>query len=266
MKEYLKLLNINYEDSKQDHLYHLRISIVEGVYTAASLIIPPFVVGNNRDTIEELINKKNENRQTTAYFSNALITIDDKIEDTLKDEDLHKDSILPANEVFLLKDVHIIKNGAETLDVTNLLSAKLIQKAKDTIASIPGLYTASLDITTDDYLDSDNIGFKSIIVSPNPQIHYLPYKGEPKKIYNQYIYSLLAEYKKYNNIKLNDEEEFASEALSEFQKSKENYLEKVYNFNFRDLNISDDLKVQINNLQSHRLTDISKESRNETKK
>src|SRR5699024_7949315 len=76
MKEYLKLLNINYEDSKQDHLYHLRISIVEGVYTAASLIIPPFVVGNNRDTIEELINKKNENRQTTAYFSNALITID----------------------------------------------------------------------------------------------------------------------------------------------------------------------------------------------
>src|SRR5699024_4447737 len=160
----------------------------------------------------------------------------------------------------------IIKNGAETLDVTNLLSAKLIQKAKDTIASIPGLYTASLDITTDDYLDSDNIGFKSIIVSPNPQIHYLPYKEEPKKIYNQYIYSLLAEYKKYNNIKLNDEEEFASEALSEFQKSKENYLEKVYNFNFRDLNISDDLKVQINNLQSHRLTDISKESRNETKK
>ena len=266
MKEYLELLNINFEDNNQNHLFHLRISIVEGVYTAASLIIPPFVVGNNIDTIEELIDKKNEIRQTSAYFRNALITIDENIEDTLKDEDLNKDSILSQDEVFLLEGEHNIKNGAETLDVTDFLSTDLIQKARDTIAAIPGLYTASLDITTDNYLNTDNVGFKSIIVSPNPQIHYLPYKGQPKKIYNQYIYSLIAEYKHYNNIKLNEDEEFSSKTLSEFQKSKENYLEKVYNFNFNDLNISDDLKVQINNLQSHKLMDLSKESRNETKK
>lgn len=266
MKEYLKLLNINYEDSKQNHLFNLRISIVEGAYTAASLIIPPFVIGNNKDTIEELINKKNETRQTSAYFRSALISIDENIEDTLKNEGLHKDSILSANEVFLLKDEPIIKNGAETLDVTNLLSTELIQKANDTIASIPGLYTASLDITTNDYLDLDNIGFKSIIVSPNPQIHYLPYKGQPKKIYTQYIHSLIAEYKKYNNIKLNKEEEFVSEALSEFQKSKEHYLRKLSELNLEVLGLNENLKEKIKMIQRNQLIESSRKSRDKVKR
>lgn len=266
MKEYLKLLNINYEDSKQNHLFNLRISIVEGAYTAASLIIPPFVIGNNKDTIEELINKKNETRQTSTYFRSALISIDENIEDTLKNEGLHKDSILSANEVFLLKDEPIIKNGAETLDVTNLLSTELIQKANDTIASIPGLYTASLDITTNDYLDLDNIGFKSIIVSPNPQIHYLPYKGQPKKIYTQYIHSLIAEYKKYNNIKLNKEEEFVSEALSEFQKSKEHYLRKLSELNLEVLGLNENLKEKIKMIQRNQLIESSRKSRDKVKR
>lgn len=266
MKEYLKLLNINYEGSNQNHLFHLRISIVEGAYTAASLIIPPFVVGNNKDTIEELINKKNEIRQTSAYFRKALIKIDENIEDTLKDEGFHKESILSDNQVLLLKVEHGVKNGAETLDVTNLLSTELIQKTKDTIASIPGLYTASLDITTNDYLDLDNIGFKSIIVSPNPQIHYLPYKGQPKKIYTQYIHSLIAEYKKYNNITLNKEEEFVSEALSEFQKSKEHYLKKLSELNLEVLGLNENLKEKIKMIQRNQLIESSRKSRDKVKR
>lgn len=262
--DYLKLLGIDVNQNVQ-FPFNIRIGIVEGIYSGASLILPPFIIGDGKTTIEELIHNKNEVRKLSAYFRDSLIIIDDELINELQESDMSRDTVLSTNEVYILKNVFNIKSGSESLDVTNELSGALKSSALNITAALPGLYTAGINISTDDYLNSDNFKFNSILVSPSPAVHYLPYKGNSAKVYEDFINTLVIRFKARNNIALSEIEKNIVDSMSDFQDLKEKYFSKLDEIKLSESDIAKSSKDSISKLQSNKAIESSKESRDKIK-
>lgn len=263
--EYLDFQNIRF-DNKTEVFLKVRVNIVEGQYVASSLILAPFIIGDGKLTIEELIAEKNNIRKSMLYFNKYLIKLDDEVVKELDNSNLKEHSIIPSGEVYILKHDYNIASGSETMDITNEISNEIVHKAMKTAASIPNLYSVGIDIVTDNYINPQTIKFGSLIVSPSPSRHYLPYKGESIELYDKYIPSLIVKYKINNDQELSDKENVIKKEMNEFDSMKDYYIEKISNSNLKSEKISENLFKYLNNVKNNNLIKRSILSRNIKKK
>lgn len=226
LKEYINLIS---PDSKfntgvKEGGFQVRVTIVEGIFTAALLRIPPYIIGDGASTIESLIDKKNIERSKTAFYKKNLLDINDY--KTISQELYSK--VLRENEILILSDDISVQKGAESIDVTSILSADIYKTLENYIATVPGLYTAAVDIKLDQ-LNDKVFELVNIHTSINTLIHYVPYKGTSVHVLNQYVKSLIVKYKNDNSLKLSKDEKLLLKKLSKFQKEKNFYEKNLLN-------------------------------------
>lgn len=260
VKEYLNLQNILYDDVVET-FYRVRVYFAEGKYAAASLVIPPFIVGDGESTIDELIETKNYRRKSIAYFNRYPIKIDENLIDELAEKKYTRKSILDKEDILILKNSFEVASGAETMDITHDLSKIIRRKAEKTIAAVPGLYSAGLDLNTDDFEEPEKISFVSLVVSPSPLMHYLPLKGQSIDIYSAYIESLIVQYKNDNNIILNEKELMLMKESAAFSQLKSQYIDNLTDNILRNNEISNELRSHLSGIESKTLIEKSKQAR-----
>lgn len=207
--------------------YDIRVAITEGVFSSAILRLPAHIIGNSKSTIKELIEQKNNIRRESIYFQRFLYEFDEKLNKKLKSEGLNLETVLEKNEFFFINNLGNLTAGAESIDITHLISKELIETAICATAAIPGLSTAGVDILTEDF--TSKVGYISEVnTNANHQVHHLPYKGQIQKPFKDIIHIMLIDWKMANGRALNSHERIKAAEIIKFKKLKEKYFNSAY--------------------------------------
>lgn len=213
--------------------FDVRICIVEGKYSCALWRVQPHIVGDGIKTIAQLIKEKNDTRKKSVYFQRFLYEIDHELISFLKQQSKNTDSVLKEDEVIFLSNLGNLAAGAESVDVTNEISKDLIDIATKSVASIPGLHTAGVDILTENF-NSKTGYIIEINTNANHKVHYLPYYGIVRKPYENMIENMFIKYKVNFGYGLTQQERRIYREIAVFNKYKEMYHNKLGNEVFKD--------------------------------
>jgi len=120
-----------------------RIYFIGGKYYAGVQRIRANVVGDGESTIEELIAKKNSQRESKP------ILVDEVTRELLKEQNLTLDSVPKKGQQVWLKRVSSFSQGGDVVDVTHKVNQKIISQC-ETICRCFQLEILGFDILTDD--------------------------------------------------------------------------------------------------------------------
>jgi len=134
--------------------------------------IPANVTGNGTATIQELISEKNKVRESDEM---PIISIDSKVEFTLKKKELTLSSIPQNGENIILKDTCNMASGGETqkIEVESIHPENLIMFGK--VADAAGLTVAGIDVIAEDiskHYKESSLAINEINASPFIDVHY----------------------------------------------------------------------------------------------
>lgn len=208
--------------------FDLRVVIIEGRYSAATIRLPAHLVGDGYSSIHELIDTKNMYRKNNPYLKNKLIIKDRGLNSILDQRKLSLDSILEKDDVQILDPIANLMFGGESIDITNILSKKIINTALQAVASIPGLHTAGVDILSDDFKNHDGIVLE-INTNANHNLNMFPYKGDKPNPLSDWIDSMIVKHKIKKQIKLTDEEVIINKLHNDFTIEKMNFYSEYFN-------------------------------------
>lgn len=178
--------------------FEVRATILQGTLVALIARIPPYVEGNGRNTIQELIAIKNRTRKSCGYLKKYPINITSKIKEFLKSNNLSLDYIPKNNERVLLSSVSNIAGGGELINITDKVSDNIKEFALDVLASIPGLYSGGLDLVLRSFDDPEPHVIE-INTFPVISLTKYPTYGKPSNPAKVLVESVIAQHQINNN-------------------------------------------------------------------
>lgn len=202
--------------------FDVRVSIIEGRYAGAILRLPAHVVGDGQSSIIKLIEVKNNARKRIPYFKTKLIPTDSILENQLKKQGINESYVPNKNEIIVINEISNLTMGGESIEISQLLSQKIIDLAINAAASVPGLYSSGIDIMTTDYLKGEGYIIE-MNTSPNLTMHHLPLKGKKRFPYYTFVRCCLINYKVENAIRLTVKEAEIFSEINNFNKLKDYY-------------------------------------------
>lgn len=166
----------------QDH----RVLVINYKFVAAAIRKPAAVNGNGKSTIQELIDKVNEDPRRGYGHEKTLtqIKIDDFTMDILGKRSLTLDSVLPDGEELFLKPTANLSTGGTATDVTDMVHPDNIFMC-ERIARIIGLDICGIDIMAENLSEpvSQNGGaILEVNAAPGFRMHIDPAIGLPRNI------------------------------------------------------------------------------------
>lgn len=141
-----------------------RIYVVGDKAVGAINRIPPNVLGDGQSTIEELIQKKNNERAKNPRLVSCPIQINDETNKFLSYKRLDIDSILPENQLLYLSEKSNVSLGGDPVDVLDELPEKILNLAVQAIKAIPNLFHGAVDIIW----DKSEKESQGVIIEVNP--------------------------------------------------------------------------------------------------
>lgn len=159
-----------------------RALVINYKFTAAAERIPPYVIGNGKNTILELVNMINTDLKRGDAHENILskIKIDDHTNHLLRQKNYSADTILPENERCYLKSVANLSTGGTAIDRTLEVHPDNIFLF-ERIARIIGLDIAGIDIIApglDTPVVNNGGGIIEVNAAPGLRMHLNPSFGE----------------------------------------------------------------------------------------
>src|SRR5690625_127806 len=156
-----------------------RIYVVDGEVVAATKRVPANVVGDGKQTIEQLINEKNKLRNDNPYLRTKLIEIDDNLRKTLAKQDLDLSDIPEREERIYVRTVANISTGGDPVDVTETILPDIKDIAIKALAAIPNFTHGGIDILVDNVSEC-----RVIEINPTAEIsmHIFPIEGTPRNV------------------------------------------------------------------------------------
>ncbi len=166
--------------------FDFRILVIDGKFVAAALREPAFVIGNGKDTIEQLVQKINKDPDRGIGHEKNLtrITIDHMTEQLLAIQGLTLDSILADDEKIYVKSTANLSAGGTALDVTANVHP-LNQLMAERISQIIGLNVIGIDIiakSLETPIERGSSGVVEVNAAPGFRMHLNPTKGTPRNI------------------------------------------------------------------------------------
>jgi len=159
-----------------------RLLIVDGKMVAASHRVAPFVIGNGKNSIQQLIEEENKNplRGDGPDRPMSKIPLDHSMTCFLEKSEQSLQTVPPKGHIIqVMGDVHQ-ETGGKAIDVTDLVHPS-IKKLGITAAKTIGLDIAGVDIICQDISKPLN---ETIIIdvqaNPNIQMHQYPAEGTPR--------------------------------------------------------------------------------------
>lgn len=141
----------------QDYIegFEARAVVIEGKLISIVARIPAYVVGNGKNSIKNLVQIKNRERQKCAHLRKRPIVLDEKKEKFLNYNNLNFNSIPNKGEFVLLSSLSNISNGGEMVDITDDVCGEIKSSAVKSIAAIPGLYSGGVDLIMKTFEDKE---------------------------------------------------------------------------------------------------------------
>lgn len=156
-----------------------RVLVANGKLIAVAEYLPPFVVGDGKHSIHELIKKENSQRKA-AHSPLFPISINDALRLNLAIQNKNLDSVLMENESFILHRAAPISSGGMTRNATSKIHKKNITMALR-VAKLFQLDIAGIDFIIDDIsnpLTKKNGAILEINGGPDLAVHYYVHEGE----------------------------------------------------------------------------------------
>lgn len=151
--------------------------------------IPASVIGNGKDTITELLEKKNEQRNDIPSFEDKPIRINNETKELLRRLGYTENSIPEKGEIVVLKSKSNLSAGGDSLDMTDETSEEMKKIAVSAVKAIPNLAQAGVDMI----IDQENNTGAVIEINSKPSVrsHIYPSIGKardvPKAIIDYYF-------------------------------------------------------------------------------
>jgi cyanophycin synthetase len=149
-------------------------------------MIPPRISGDGKNTIRELIRKKQiKNLEKTD--------LDSILNDILKDQKVNLDTILKKGKRIFIKGISCLAEGGETMDVTGLIHPEM-KKICVRAARATGRTLAGIDLICDDiaaHPAGQTIGILEVNGKPDIYIHYDPTHGKTQNVVKKIIHYIL---------------------------------------------------------------------------
>ena len=163
-----------------------RILVIDYKMVAAAKRKPAHVVGDGKSTIQELIDKVNEDPRRGYGHENVLtlIKVNEMTQNILESKGLTLESVLPKGEECKLKDTANLSTGGTATDVTEIVHPENVFMA-ERIARIIGLDICGIDIMTDDIsvpLSKSGGAVLEVNAGPGFRMHLAPTAGLPRNV------------------------------------------------------------------------------------
>ena len=163
-----------------------RVLVVNGKLIAVAERVPAHVIGDDRSTIEELIEETNRDPNRGEGHANILtkITIDRTSLSILERQGYNLDSILEQGKVAYLRDTANLSTGGIAIDRTDDIHPENIWLAERTVKLI-GLDIAGIDVVTPDIAKPlQEVGGVIVEVNAAPgfRMHVAPSRGLPRNV------------------------------------------------------------------------------------
>lgn len=164
----------------QDH----RVLVINYKFVAAAIRKPAAIIGDGKHTIQELIDKTNEDPRRGYGHEKSLtqIKIDVFTEDILTKNELTLDSVLSKDKELFLKPTANLSTGGTATDVTDLVHPDNIFMC-ERIARIIGLDICGIDIMAENLtepLTQTGGAILEVNAAPGFRMHIDPTVGIPR--------------------------------------------------------------------------------------
>ena len=163
-----------------------RLLVINFKLVAAAKRTPAHVIGDGSSSIEELINKVNSDSRRGYGHENVLtaITINDLTETLIKKNGYTRSSVLPKDEMLILKDTANLSTGGTAEDVTDIMHSSNVFMA-ERIARLIDLDICGIDVMTSDIskpLEETGGAVLEVNASPGFRMHLAPTQGLPRNV------------------------------------------------------------------------------------
>lgn len=163
-----------------------RVLVVNYKFVAAAIRKPASVTGDGRSTIQQLIDKTNEDPRRGYGHEKTLtqIKVDQFTEDMLVKEGLSLESVLPEGQELHLKPTANLSTGGTATDVTDLVHPDNIFMC-ERIARIIGLDICGIDIMANNLtepLSQTGGAILEVNAAPGFRMHIDPAEGIPRNV------------------------------------------------------------------------------------
>ncbi len=163
-----------------------RILVINYKFICAAKRTPAAVLGDGKSTIQQLIDKVNEDPRRGFGHEKVLtsIKVDSFTEKILADKNLTLESVLSKGEELWLKPTANISTGGTATDVTDLVHPSNIFMC-ERIARIIGLDICGIDIMAENLSEplSENGGaILEVNAAPGFRMHLEPTEGLPRNV------------------------------------------------------------------------------------
>ena len=163
-----------------------RVLVINYKFVAAALRTPAAVIGDGKNTIQQLIDLVNSDPRRGYGHEKVLtsIKIDDFTLDILKAKELTLESVLPKDEELWLKPTANLSTGGTATDVTDLVHPSNVFMC-ERIARIMGLDICGIDIMADNLSEPITATGGSVLevnAAPGFRMHLDPTDGLPRNV------------------------------------------------------------------------------------
>lgn len=163
-----------------------RLLVIGGKLIAASLRLPPFVIGNGHDSIRRLIEIENKNPLRGEGHEKPMTKIPFNFTVTcfLEKFGLHLESVPAKGEIVQVVGNANLSTGGQAIDVTDEVHPT-IKEIAETAAKVIGLDVAGIDFISKDIskpFDPHNSAIIEVNAAPGIRMHLFPSKGKRREV------------------------------------------------------------------------------------
>lgn len=151
-----------------------RFLVVDNKLVGAMNRRPPSVLGDGVHSVQELVSKKNHNRNPPHY----PLKIDEVAEQALASQRMRLDSVPTNGERVYIRDVINIHAGGDPVDITDDVTDAQRQTAEAAAASIPGLRLVGFDVFLKSSDSHNSMVFIEMNANPDITMHEHPVEGQ----------------------------------------------------------------------------------------
>jgi cyanophycin synthetase len=166
--------------------HDFRVLVIDHKMVAAALRVPAHVKGNGKSTVQELIDKENEDPRRGYGHENVLteITVDRDTEDLLEKKGYTLATVPPKGEIVYLKSTANLSTGGTSIDVTDQVHPQNVFNC-ERISRIVGLDICGIDIMAENLTEplTENGGVVlEVNAAPGFRMHLAPSEGLPRNV------------------------------------------------------------------------------------
>ncbi|APC84262.1 cyanophycin synthetase [Clostridium botulinum] len=174
-----------------------RACVVDGKVVAVAQRIPPYIIGNGKSTIYELIKELNRDERRGDGHEKPLtkVKIDKDLKNNINKEGYTLGYILPKGYKLELRHNANLSTGGVAIDCTDLICNET-REICERVAKAIGLNICGIDICCSDISKrlKENEGIMEVNAAPGIRMHQYPYKGKSRNVAKAIVDMMFKEY------------------------------------------------------------------------